>query len=159
MRDEGQGDPRQCFDVTPNGRRVAHELGHNFNLNHGGKQSAGVDANCKPNCPSLMSYAGLWDSDTIGFSPNEFESVPLYPSQMDELTGLNTTDPKILDWLSNPSGSFRYQVDAGAIDWDRDGQFSSGTVRAAATWVSVFNLMGPLQRGFFQPHGATPFSG
>lgn len=135
LLDGGQGDrPGPCLDVSSNARHVAHELGHNFNLTHGGKQSAGWDVNCKPNYPSLMSYAGIYDTDQIGFSRNRFASLQLNPMYMDEQKGLNTTDPQILGWLSSPSGSFRYSINGRGIDWNRDGKISAGKVRAAATW-------------------------
>lgn len=111
-------------------------LGHNLHLSHGGAQSGSWDVTCKPNYPSVMSYAGLYDSTTMGFSRKYFGSLSLNPRQMNELTGLGTTDPEILNWLSASGGSFRYLVDSatGSVDWNRDGRFSSGTVRAATTW-------------------------
>jgi hypothetical protein len=125
--------PGSCFDSSTDGRAFSHELGHNMNLSHGGQQSGGIDMNCKPNYRSIMSYALTYDSQTR-FSRGEFSSITLNPSMMNELSGLGTTDQALLTHLQTPS--FRYAVDSatGAVDWNRDGQFSSGLVRAAATW-------------------------
>ena len=44
---------------------ASHELGHTLGLDHNGPVHSGADANCKPNYPSLMSYAYL---GSTGFS-------------------------------------------------------------------------------------------
>jgi hypothetical protein len=130
----GQGYmPGSCFDSGLNARAFSHELGHNMNLSHGGGQSGSLDMNCKPNYKSIMSYALTYDGNTR-FSRNAFSASSLNPTAMDELRGLGTTDPALLSHLKE--GAFRYLVDdaTGAVDWNRDGQFSPGLVRAAAPW-------------------------
>lgn len=121
-------EPGQCFDVGSVADGVAHEMGHNFNLSDGGKQS-GLSLTCKPNYVSIMNYA-IWG---VGFSRNGFGSVPLNPTSVDESYGLGTTDPQKIGHLTN--ASFQYLVDpnTGAVDWNRDGQIG-GVVKAALTW-------------------------
>ena len=45
---------------------AAHEFGHTLGIDHSGPQRAEPDANCKPNYPSLMSYAYLGRSCPTG---------------------------------------------------------------------------------------------
>ncbi len=54
----GQGDtPGHCArPASILGRNMAHELGHNLYITHGGSPEHG-DSNCKPNYPSIMNYA------------------------------------------------------------------------------------------------------
>ena len=132
----GQGSqPGMCFDAGYGARAISHESGHNFNLSHGGLQSGGADLNCKPNYKSIMSYALLYESTTDPrFSRGQFNNVSLNPSQMDEMYGLGTSDLGAIAHLA--TGAFRYMVESGtgAVDWNRDGRFTTGFVRAAPTW-------------------------
>lgn len=123
------------FCSTGNGVLVgvlAQELGHNFGIGHGGNPES-FPANCKPHYRSPMNYAYTYNLGITQFSRGEFSDIVLNPTRMDEQLGLGTTDPLVLADLE--SGVFGYQVSAdGAVDWNRNGRFDSGTVRAAATW-------------------------
>lgn len=152
MRNEAQSqEPGNCFDVVPRGRVMAHELGHNFNLSHGGKQSNSWDINCKPSYPSIMSYAGL-NGSSLKLSRGTLSSLSLNPVQMNEMSGIGTTDQEILSWLKGEN--FQYEISpTGAIDWNRDGRYSSGTVRAAASWG--WGSGGCDQSGYLRDEGPT----
>lgn len=127
-----------CIDSPVYPATFAHELGHNLNLSHGGKQSAGPDMNCKTNYLSIMNYAFSYDpsSGLTAFSSNIFAGTVLNPLQMSETVGLGTTDIDKLGVVTGPG--FGYYVDpiTGAIDWNRDGRISSNPVRAAPTFGS-----------------------
>jgi len=128
--------PHRCF-MAGNGfpQTYAHELGHNLNLTHGGKQSGGLDVMCKPNYRSLMNYAVFGDDPSPRFSRNEFASAPLTPTSINEQAGLNTTDPTKLQILNFPKFKYKYDPITGAVDWNRDGVFNTGTTRAGVTWA------------------------
>ncbi|OIP39531.1 MAG: hypothetical protein AUK47_09910 [Deltaproteobacteria bacterium CG2_30_63_29] len=145
FEDGGQSiEPGTCFDASNQsaGGTFAHELGHNLNLSHGGKQSGTVNANCKPNYRSIMNYA-INAVQLPMFSAGEFLGVDLNPEDMDEYYGLGTTDPSLLAHIDrdNTDSKFGFYaakwvgVYLGWIDWNRDGLFQS-TVRAAPTWAA-----------------------
>ncbi len=121
-----------CFGAnTTRGSVAAHELGHNFGLNHGGNEPS-YAANCKPHYRSPMNYAYLYDRSLAQFSRGERE-LGLNPTAMDELSGVGSDDPAVLESLRSPP--WYYDVrDDGAIDWNRDGRFDDAPVRAPVTW-------------------------
>lgn len=121
-----------CFagDVTAPGV-LAQELGHNLGLDHGGFGPA--QANCKPHYRSPMNYAYSYDRRVTRLSRGELAGVVLDPTSLDELRGLGTTDPAVLEALRGEPFSFLVRDD-GAIDWNRDGQFEE-RVRGAPTWA------------------------
>lgn len=91
--------------------------------------------NCQPNYKSIMSYALAYDDSgsNAAFSSGEFSSIPLNPSQVDETTGLGTSNWNDIKFLAN--SFFHYNVaPTGAVDWNRDGRIDSTPVRAAVTW-------------------------
>lgn len=105
-----------------------HEFGHTFGLGHAGLPDS-PEPNCKPNYPSVMSYAPknqFSDGQAIGTLNNHAlaETGALSPNH--ELLGRLRTD-------------FKYKVDSasGSVDWNRDGQFApAGTlVRAYASYL------------------------
>lgn len=122
-----------CFGAnSARGSVAAHELGHNFGLDHGGNEPS-YPANCKPNYRSPMNYAYLYD-DTLAQFSRGTRSLVLNPMAMDEQRGLDTTDPVTLASLR--SAPWYYDVrDDGAVDWNRDGRFDEQPVRAATTWA------------------------
>ena len=110
---------------------LAQELGHNFGLDHGGNAPS-LPANCKPHYLSPMNYAYTYDMAVVEFSRGRLAGSPLNGVALDELAGLGTTDPALLDRLRG--GAFGLNVrDDGAIDWNRDGRFDP-LVRGAPTW-------------------------
>jgi hypothetical protein len=126
--------PGKCFDSGRNAQAFAHEMGHNFRLDHGGLQSASYNTLCKPNYRSLMTYALTYDPATK-FSRAEFLSQPLNPTSMSEIQGLNTTDPALLAHLQTNGYDFLVDVSTGRVDWNRDGVYNTGNVRAATGWA------------------------
>jgi hypothetical protein len=122
-----------CFGANSSrGSVSAHELGHNFGLDHGGNEPS-FPANCKPHYRSPMSYGYLYDPTLAQFSRGT-RSVVLNPTAMDEQLGLGSTDPELIAGLRQPP--WYYDVrDDGAVDWNRDGRFDEQPVRAAPTWA------------------------
>jgi hypothetical protein len=112
---------------------LAQELGHNFGIGHGGNFES-YPANCKPHYRSPMNYAYTYDRALAQFSRGAFTGVVLNPTRMDELAGLGTDDPAVLDMLRASPWLFNVRDD-GAVDWNRDGRFQSGLVRATPTWA------------------------
>jgi hypothetical protein len=122
-----------CFGANSSrGSVTAHELGHNFGLDHGGNQPS-FPANCKPHYRSPMSYGYLYDPTLAQFSRGTHGMV-LNATAMDEQLGVGTTDPELLAALREPPWYFEVRDD-GAVDWNRDGRFDEQPVRAALTWA------------------------
>lgn len=127
--------------------KLAHEVGHNMHLNHGGPVVADPpgsfygawEVNCRPNAFSIMNYAYPAEAD---FSDGS--GAALLPSAMSETNVPAQLRGRVLD----PNGTFRIQNPVGAcstcVDWNRDGAIQSGTVRAAPTWGS--NGRAPFQQ-------------
>lgn len=122
-----------CFGANSViGSVAAHELGHNFGLDHGGNQPS-YPANCKPHYRSPMNYAYLYDDTLAQFSRGTRPMV-MNPTAMDEQLGVGTTDPVTLASLRGPPW-YHDVRDDGAVDWNRDGRFDEQPVRAAPTWA------------------------
>jgi len=121
-----------CFDASNDAGTFAHESGHNFNLSERASQSGTVKAWCKPNYRSLMNYAVSMNNHN--FSSGEFVGVDLNPSYMAEQYGLGTSDTTLLDHVGAGS-ALNFAVSGQMIDWNRNGIFETGTVRAAPNWT------------------------
>jgi hypothetical protein len=97
-----------------------HELGHNLDLRHGGRDNI----NCKPNYPSIMSYSRQFSGGPILNRPLDYSRAELPPLNEAALAegagiggfaGLIAFGPATA--LVKPA-----VVDAtGAINWNRDG--------------------------------------
>jgi hypothetical protein len=117
------------------GPTASHELGHTLGMDHSGPQHNGNDANCKPNYPSIMSYAYLGSS---GFAPQEFSDGYGRPAITNvSLNELNVVAPNSVigkRYLQQLRDVFGFNVDTtnGSVDWNRDGAFSTSPVRAYA---------------------------
>ncbi|MBI5478061.1 MAG: hypothetical protein HY906_04355 [Deltaproteobacteria bacterium] len=105
---------------------VAHELGHQLGLTHGGAPEAG-DANCKPNYRSIMNYAYggspfFSDGRLAGWAlnPRDLRETAAYPA------GVNVA------FLTGPPYNYSTRTNAAAgtdVDWNRDGDYDD-SVRA-----------------------------
>ena len=127
----GQGQPQgSCSFGVVNGAVMAHELGHNLGISHGGS-TASVTVNCKPHYRSMMNYAYSYRAD-VGFSNNAFGGVVLNPTNLNETIGLGTTNAAVLADLQGPTFRYLVNTSTGAVDWNRDGTFSTA-VRGAPT--------------------------
>ena len=143
-----------CALVHTNDASFAHELGHNFNLDHGGWPS-GADANlnCKMNYASVMSYPNQGTNPFgPGYSFGRFQDRVFNGFTMDESAGLGLSpfnDAAILNVFAtgglDPTTGARSapamnrgfaDLSTGAIDWNMDGMIQSGTVRAPVNWAN-----------------------
>jgi hypothetical protein len=118
------------FNANPAPRVWAHELGHSLGLHHSGGEGAGV-LNCKPHYPSIMNYAYSPGPDDVEFSSGEFDSVPLWMTDLDEPAGLGAGASLV--FLEREP--FHLLVQGSSVDWDRDGDYESGTIaNVTAGW-------------------------
>lgn len=125
-------------------RNPVHEWGHTFGLGHAGPMGAAdpVDVNCKPNYPSIMNYAYLYNYN-VGFSDGV--GIPdLNNTDLNEWRAVTPVNKNYLDVLKD---KFGYTVDYefGHVDWNRDG---------------VIQPMGRKVKAYanFQPHGSCEFT-
>lgn len=111
---------------------LAHELGHNFDLRHGGSEMA-VDQNSKPHYRSIMNYAFSYSLDSVApaFSKGSFSSVVLNPANLCEAEGFKTGDKDPIAYLEEDPYGYKLEKIAGSsywgIDWNRDGTVSACT--------------------------------
>jgi hypothetical protein len=112
-----------AFSAGPQAIKVAHELGHNLDLYHGGARSS-IDTNAKPNYQSLMNYMVSELVFSVGEKPI------LTPTNLCEENGLQITDPSKMGYLS----AWGYTVSTTpnalgyyGVDWNRDGVISPCT--------------------------------
>ncbi|MFO0873886.1 MAG: hypothetical protein U0575_07930 [Phycisphaerales bacterium] len=107
----------------------AHELGHQLSLTHEGDSAP---AWC-PLYPSMMNYAFNYalggDPAAIGFSDGKFSAVELNESALVERLPFKYED---LKYLAAPPFRFTLKPDGDGtlIDWNHNGVFDSGTVKA-----------------------------
>lgn len=107
-----------CFaSVEWVGRIIAHELGHNLKLHHGG----GGSCNGKPNYNSIMNYqytlAGADNNcDSIPDGVSDFSRgslAPLDENALDESKGICGNPPIDWDWDSIIASGLKYDLNPG----------------------------------------------
>jgi len=130
----------------------AHELGHQLGLSHTGDSSP---AWC-PLYPSLMNYAFTYqlggDGNAVRFSEGRFASLELRESELREHLPFPIADLKYLE-----AGPYQFTLaDDGhggtLVDWNHNGQFDEGTVRAdinygGSTYGGIRREMGFIGQG------------
>ena len=105
-----------------------HELGHTLGLFHGGNDPFD---NCKPNYPSVMSYAyqfpalelsrpvpPLWFTDAA-LAPLDEGTCPLPTCGLDESAGIGPVSGRTVVW--GLSGLPQTDPSGGAVNWNRVG--------------------------------------
>ena len=112
---------------------AAHEFGHTLGITHSGPDHDGADANCKPNYPSLMSYAYLGRPNNTfsdGYGRPALNNVSL--SERGAVPSPTSGPGK--RYVEDLKDVFAYNVDmaTGSVDWDRDGVIADGLVHAYA---------------------------
>ena len=117
---------------------ASHELGHTLGLHHYGpigvELKVGdetIEANCKPNYPSIMSYAftgaqGVAFSDGYGRAANNNGNMP---ERKAVAAPASAQGKRYLEQLRDIFGFGVDMVD-GSVDWNRDGVISETPVRA-----------------------------
>jgi hypothetical protein len=115
------------------GVTAAHETGHTLSLNHEGKPPG---VNCSPAYPSVMNYA-FQSKQPAAFSDG-FGRPAVNDVNLRESPGV--TSPTSLQssrFLQDLKKVYDLTVDtaSGAVDWNRDGVYSPGTVRAYASYA------------------------
>jgi hypothetical protein len=96
---------------------IAHELGHNLGLQHGGNEAV----NRKPNYLSIMSYAfqlrGIPTTNRIDYSRSVLPS--LNEASLNEAVGIQDGTDNTFYFC--PGGTVAQGSGSGAIDWNCDG--------------------------------------
>jgi hypothetical protein len=141
----GQGGPGYCYAANEHSHGAhAQEIGHTLGLGHGGPDGAIGDANCKPHYRSPQNYEFQEDVSITDYSHGQFLASPLNPTNLNEVAGLGSSDPSVIGYLENglvsgggPGFALQRAADGitltGAVDWNRDGVFSTST-KGAPTW-------------------------
>jgi len=131
-----------CGSTLADAGTLTHEIGHNFNLHHGGPANVeDANVNCKANYASVMSYPnqrlGI-DGVPIanGYSTGRFAARVINGALVSETAGLGTTDSAILNAFTGGGAFDRGLVRSsdGAIDWNMDGIIGNN-VRAPLNWA------------------------
>ncbi|MDD1746510.1 MAG: hypothetical protein LUQ16_01985 [Methanomassiliicoccales archaeon] len=117
-----------------------HELGHTLGLHHGGD----VDANFKPNYPSIMNYAFEFNN-LVPTRPLDYSCgncIELNESRLDEYEGIGQARPTV--WRG--SNNVIYRDPSGlSIDWEYNGWIDNSSVS--------MNLNNWLDEGYPSPAG------
>ncbi|MGN6109586.1 MAG: hypothetical protein ACTHU0_31045 [Kofleriaceae bacterium] len=112
---------------------MAHELGHNLGLHHGGD----VETNCKPNYPSLMNYAyalgfngtsGRLRDSQLQFSTGALRNYPLDENRLLETGSFPGRTPQDIAFIGD-----LFNVSGTAVDWNEDFMFQISPVKANIT--------------------------
>jgi hypothetical protein len=152
-----------CALVATGDGSIAHELGHNFNLRHGGFPSAADgELNCKMNYGSIMSYLNQTNNTTPfapGYSIGRFVNFTINGTNLGEANGLlvnNSTGILDVFYPGNPAAGippgsmdrgFRDPAFPMGIDWNMDGRIdNTHAVRAPANWGNT-TCAAPYMRG------------
>ena len=127
-----------------------HELGHNFNLYHGGEYTSFTPdsfLNCKPNYLSVMSYTRQtsdYDSQrSLNYSSNQYGSFPLNENGVSESIVLPPSNEKAgqtITWGAIVSSTVHimHQLLGGATWTDWNGN----TIRDGNNVVDNLNFLG-----------------
>lgn len=138
----GLGDPGGGGQAGPgialnfpmgSGLGAAHEFGHTLNLNHEGRVPG---VNCTPAYPSIMNYAYLSVQPSMfadGFGRPVVNGVNLRESP----AVTSPTSDQSARYLRDLRQVYQLTVDpvTGNVDWDRDGVYAPGTVKAYASYA------------------------
>jgi hypothetical protein len=155
---------------------LAHELGHNLGLHHGGSD----DVNYKPNFLSIMNYSFSYNGVLSG-SPNVIPKGqltyssralnPLDETNLDEHLGINDPDGHITAWQNGPPPPNQDMVllfsnlsvnnpffdTPPLIDWNQDGLLEAGE-QVDLTGEADVNG-NPIYRGAANPAHSYPVQG
>lgn len=117
-----------------NANTAAHEFGHSLGLDHKGPDHPGADANCKPNFPSLMSYAYLNQPTAQTFSDGYGRAALNNVSLNEKAAVPSPASGPGKKYLTDLRDVFAFNVDmaTGSVDWNRDGVFADGVTKAYA---------------------------
>jgi hypothetical protein len=119
---------------------LAHELGHNFGLEHGG----GGPVNCKPNYLTVMNYAFQFpDVVDRPLDYSRFSLNSLTTTDLDEVAGIGpATHPTFGTWTTviGINGVATPVTTGGNIDFDGDGDL--GTDSHASATIHNMDIAG-----------------
>jgi hypothetical protein len=118
-------------DGSSGARNTAHEIGHQFGLQHyGGYDAADQMNGCKPNYMSIMTYGYTMDGDlgslVPGFSRGDNLGIVLNAAALDE-TLWPEFSPNSQTVIAN---AFGRKTSASGIDWNMDGHISTADEQA-----------------------------
>lgn len=103
---------------------LMHEIGHNFGLNHGGRDGQ----NCKPNYLSVMNYMlpfiiAIDGDHRIDYSRERLDD--LNENALDENTGVNNGCDLRTRWSADGGTLVNFGTACGALDWNGDGNLAA----------------------------------
>ena len=119
------------FSSDASVRILAHELGHDVGLRHGG----GDDTNCVPQYPSLMNYQSKYRNSELSALPDVFswgENQAFLAHSAVEAFPSSQSSNADLTYLTEFPFFYRKLTcmePAGCIDWNRDGLLNAEFIR------------------------------
>jgi hypothetical protein len=126
-----------CLRTSWNdGRTLAHELGHNLTLDHGGHPGS-ASGIYHPMYRSIMNYSYQSNANTPYFSSAKYIGVLFNPRG----TGESTWQNGVTSATASVFQDFGYLVSGNSVDWNRNGRIDGPVVKAPPRIAGALSTM------------------